>query len=89
MLADSFFNGEKMNNIRIGIIGSGGMASRHAQSFSHTDGFELTAIAARNIETGPALASKYAVDYLPTYRDMLKRDDIDAIANMHLQRHPQ
>ena len=26
-----------MNDIRIGIIGSGGMASHHAQSFSQTD----------------------------------------------------
>ena len=69
-----------MNDIRLCIIGSGGMASRHAQSFSQTDGFELIAIAARNPETGPALANKYAVDYLPTYRDMLKRDDIDAVA---------
>ena len=69
-----------MNDIRIGIIGSGGMASRHAQSFSQTDGFELIAIAARNIETGPALANKHGIDYLPTYREMLKRDDIDAIA---------
>ena len=69
-----------MNDIRIGIIGSGGMASRHAQNFSQTDGFKLIAIAARNPETGPALANKYAVDYLPTYRDILKRDDIDAIA---------
>ena len=69
-----------MNDIRIGIIGSGGMANHHAQSFSQTGGFELIAIAARNPETGPALANKHGVDYLPTYRDMLKRDDIDAIA---------
>lgn len=69
-----------MNDIRLCIIGSGGMASRHAQHFSQTDGFELIAIAARNPETGPALANKYGIDYLPAYRDILKRDDIDAIA---------
>ena len=69
-----------MNDIRIGIIGSGGMANHHAQHFSQTDGFELIAIAARNPETGPALANKHGIDHLPSYRDMLKRDDIDAIA---------
>jgi biliverdin reductase len=69
-----------MNNIRIGIIGSGGMANRHAERFSQTDGFELTAIAARNLETGPALANKHGVDHFPTFHDMLKCDDVDAIA---------
>ena len=69
-----------MNAIRIGIIGSGGMARHHAQCFSQTEGYELVAIAARNPETGPALAHAHSADFLPTYREMLTRDDIDAIA---------
>jgi len=69
-----------MPNIRICIIGSGGMANQHAERFSQTDGFELTAIAARNPETGPALAAKHNVDYVPQYRDICNRDNIDAVA---------
>ena len=69
-----------MSDIRIGIIGSGGMARHHAHGFSQTEGCELVAIAARNPETGPALAHAHGVDFFPTYREMLNRDDIDAIA---------
>lgn len=69
-----------MNTIRIGIIGSGGMARHHAQCFSQTAGCELVAIAARNPETGPALARAHGVDFLPHYREMLDRDAIDAVA---------
>ena len=69
-----------MNNIRIGIVGSGGMASRHAERFSQTNGFDLVAIAARNTETGSALASKHNVEHLPDYCTLIERDDIDAIA---------
>ncbi len=69
-----------MNDIRMGIIGSGSMARHHAQCFSQTAGFELVAIAARNTETGPALANAHGVDHLPTYREILMRNDVDAIA---------
>ena len=69
-----------MTPIRIGIIGSGGMAERNAERFAQTEGFCLTAIAARNPQTGPALAAKHGVECLPHWQRLLDRADIDAIA---------
>ena len=68
-----------MNDIQIGIIGSGGMAARHAERFSQTEGFALNAIAARNNETGSALAGKHNVPCFPKWEDLIARQDIDAI----------
>jgi len=42
-----------MEKIRIGIIGSGGMATRRAAPWAQLDGCVLQAIAARNSRTGP------------------------------------
>lgn len=68
-----------MENINIGIIGSGGMAKRNAQTFSQTEGYHLTAIAARNPETGPALAKEHNVEFVPQWQSLVERNDIDAL----------
>ncbi|MGA1195503.1 MAG: Gfo/Idh/MocA family protein, partial [Candidatus Latescibacterota bacterium] len=68
-----------MNNIRIGIIGSGGMATRNAQTFSQTEGFTLVAISSRNPQTGPALAHDHQVEFVPQWQSLYERKDIDAI----------
>jgi len=68
-----------MNNIRIAIIGSGGMAKRNAQVFSQTEGYSLVAIAARNPHTGPALAQEHQVEFVPQWQSLYERKDIDAI----------
>ncbi|MBT4138612.1 MAG: Gfo/Idh/MocA family oxidoreductase [Candidatus Latescibacteria bacterium] len=68
-----------MDNIRVGIIGSGGMAKRNAQSFSQTEGYTLKAIAARNPETGPNLAKAHNVEFVPQWQSLVERDDIDAL----------
>ncbi|MDA0710355.1 MAG: Gfo/Idh/MocA family oxidoreductase [bacterium] len=68
-----------MRKIRLGLIGSGGMAARNAQIFSNSSGFSLSAIAARNPETGLALAHKYTVDYVPQWQTLLAHRDIDGI----------
>ena len=41
-----------MDEIRIGIVGSGGMARRRALAFAALDGCPVPAVAARNPETG-------------------------------------
>lgn len=68
-----------MSNIKVAMIGSGGMAKRNAQMFSQTAGYDLVAIAARNSETGPALAQKYDIEFVTQWETLCNRDDIDAI----------
>lgn len=68
-----------MSDLRIGLIGSGGMASRNAEIFSQTPGYKLVGIAARNPDTGPALAQKHNVPFTHDWETYCDRDDIDAI----------
>ncbi len=69
-----------MNKIRIGIVGSGGMAKRRAEVFSQAEGCDLIAVAARNPETGPPLAGQYGVDHLTDWQALIDRRDVDAVA---------
>ena len=68
-----------MDKIRIGIVGSGGMARRRAEIFDNLEEFELVAVAARNPETGPALAEKHGVDLLTDWQALMDRQDVDAV----------
>ena len=68
-----------MDNIRIGVVGSGGMAGTRAGTFSRTAGFRLTAVAARNPETGPALAEALGLQMETDWRRLVARDDVDAV----------
>ncbi len=68
-----------MDTVRVAVVGSGGMATRRADTFSETKGFELAAIAARNTETGPSLAQRHGAELLTDWKSLLERDDIDAL----------
>ena len=68
-----------MTQTRIGIVGSGGMARHHADRFSKFDTVALTAIASRNIQTGSQLAGEYNAEFVPDWRDLLHRKDVDGI----------
>lgn len=68
-----------MNTIRLGIIGSGGMAKRNAQTFSQTDGYALVALSSRNPQTGSALAQDQQVEFVPQWQSLYERNDIDAV----------
>ena len=68
-----------MSKIRIGIIGSGGTGTRHAERFSETETVEVVAIASRNAETGAALAEKHGAEFIPDWQALVQRDDIDGV----------
>ena len=71
-----------MDTIRLGVVGSGGMATSRMAAFSKLDGFELAGLAARNPETGPAMADQYSVPLVTDWEDLVAREDIDAIVVM-------
>ena len=68
-----------MSKIRIGIIGSGGTGTRHAERFSEMETVEVVAIASRNAETGAALAEKHGAEFIPDWQALVQRDNLDGI----------
>lgn len=66
--------------IRVGVVGSGGMARSRAATFSQIDGCRLTAVAARNREMGGELAAQYRVELISDWRELVSSADVDAIA---------
>ena len=69
-----------MDKIRMGIVGSGGIARSRARAFSDLPGCELSAIAARNPDTGGELAAAHGVPLVRDWRELLEREDVDAVA---------
>lgn len=67
--------------IRIGIIGSGAMGRHRATELARRPGVKVTAISARNPETGPALARELGLKLIPTWEKLLERDDLDGVVN--------
>ena len=68
-----------MNALRVGIIGSGGMARAHANVLENTADARVVAVASRNAETGQSLADDHGATFYPNSRDAMRRDDIDGV----------
>ena len=68
-----------MDLIRLGLVGSGGMAHSRARAFAEMQGCMLTALAARNPRTGAELASRHALPLLEDWQDLIDRSDVDAV----------
>jgi biliverdin reductase len=69
-----------MSDIKLGIIGSGGMARSHAAAFHQLDGIRIHAIAARNKETGPPLAEEFGAAFFPDWESLISQADLEAVA---------
>ena len=69
-----------MESIRMGIVGSGGMARSRAAAFSGLERCEVVAVAARNRETGAELANKHKLQLVPDWQRLVDCDDVDAVA---------
>ena len=68
-----------MTEVKIGIVGSGGMGRNRAGSFSKRQQCKLVAIASRNVETGSSLAKEYGIEFFPKWQEMIEGTDIDAV----------
>ena len=68
-----------MSKIRIGIIGSGGTGTRHAERFSEIETVEVAAIASRNAETGNVLAQKHGTEFIPDWHALVQHDNLDGV----------
>ncbi len=68
-----------MTKIKIGIIGSGGMARHHLSRFAAMDVAEVVAIASRNEQTGNQLAAEHKAIFVPDWHSLVEREDIDGV----------
>ena len=68
-----------MTKIKIGIIGSGGMARHHLTRFAAMEAADLVAIASRNEQIGTQLATAHKAAFIPEWRHLIERENIDGI----------
>lgn len=68
-----------MNNIRWGIVGTGGIARRFAEAVNNLPGSTLAAVASRKLETANAFSDEFGVPVrFGSYLEMARSQDIDA-----------
>jgi predicted dehydrogenase len=72
---------EHMTGLRVGIIGTGWGSLVHAPAFGIVDGYDLTAICARNPGRLARAAAAAGIDDTSTdWRSFVQRDDLDLIS---------
>ena len=70
----------KLDKLRFGIIGCGRVAPRHAQSIINLGNAELVAVCDIIETRARQFSAEYGGDYYLDYRQLLDRDDIDAVS---------
>lgn len=71
---------EQLQEIRIGIIGTGMIAETHAREYAKIPGVTIVAACDLIEEKGCSYCERYQIaNYYQDYREMLKRDDLDAV----------
>lgn len=64
--------------MRVGIVGTGAIANKHADSYKEI-GYQLVAASNRTEEKGRDFAKRYGAEFVPDYRDLCRRSDIDFV----------
>lgn len=68
-----------MDKVRYGIVGTGGMGTGHARTMQRIDEVTLTAVCDIVPEVAEAVGEEYNVPYSTDYRELIARDDVDAV----------
>lgn len=68
-----------MRRLRVGFIGCGGIASAHAERLSSINNVELTAFSDVQAEKVKGLAARYGGRAYLSWREMLEREQLDAV----------
>ena len=64
--------------MRVGIIGTGAIARKHAQAYRNI-GFELTACTDRTAQKGQAFAEEWGAEFFATPEELCAREDVDYV----------
>ncbi|MEM2186645.1 MAG: Gfo/Idh/MocA family oxidoreductase, partial [Thermofilaceae archaeon] len=68
-----------MGRLRIGFIGSGGIAAAHASRLARMEDVELTAFSDVDLGRARMLAERYGGRAYADWREMLEREKLDAV----------
>ena len=69
-----------MGKINVAVIGTGAMGKNHARIYSEIENAELVAVCDENKETANLIAGKYKINGYGSYKEMLKKESIDAVS---------
>lgn len=69
-----------MNKLNVAVIGIGAMGKSHARVYSDMDDVELVAVCDVDRETAKSVSKKYKINYYGNYKEMLKKERIDAVS---------
>lgn len=69
-----------MDKLRAGVIGLGMMGQTHSRAYVENSLSELVAVADLNIELAEKVSKELGVKLYTDYREMLKKEDIDAVS---------
>ena len=78
-------------SVKIGVIGLGFIGEKYCDVLSNLEGAQLVGVVDSDPQKLKQAAEKYGVEAWPTYKELLSRDDLDAIAVCtpdHLHREP-
>ena len=64
--------------MRVGLIGTGAIAHKHAQAYAEL-GYKLVSAANRNADKGRAYAEQYGAEFFADWRDLVLSPDIDYV----------
>jgi predicted dehydrogenase len=67
------------NPLRLGIVGTGKIAAKHAVAISMTDKVELVAVASRNLTTAQGFTAKHGGEPVEGFEALCAREDVDAV----------
>lgn len=69
---------ERVENMKIAVIGSGKLGQRHLNIWSQLDGVEVVGVIARNEEKLQAVAERYGTAAFTSVEDLLAKTEVDA-----------
>lgn len=64
--------------MRVGIVGTGAIASKHAAAYRNID-FELVAVTNRTLPKGKEFAAEHGCDFMNSVEELCSRSDIDYV----------
>lgn len=66
--------------LRVGVIGTGNMGLRHVRTYSSINDIELVSVSDVNEALGNAVAKNYKAKYYSSYKEMIKKENLDIIS---------
>ena len=69
-----------MKKLNVAVIGTGSMGKNHARIYSELDDVALAAVCDQNKKYGEEVAAKYNTKYYSDYKEMLKKEKVDAVS---------